>query len=63
MLERVLNSGSLSSRYLSGFSPPSPVLLLAPMRFILMAKVEWASMDKLPKLMAPENENKIEITR
>ena len=45
--------------YLSGFSPPSPVLDLAPIRFIAIASVVWASIDILPKLMAPAEKHRI----
>ena len=34
-------------------SPPSPVLLLAPMRFIAMASVSWVSRLMDPREMAP----------
>ena len=37
----------------SGSSPPSPVLLLPPMRFIAMASPSWASAEMEPKLIAP----------
>ena len=37
----------------SGSSPPSPVLLLPPMRFMAMASVSWASAEIEPKLIAP----------
>lgn len=33
--------------------PPSPVLDLAPMRFMAVARVVWASLEMDPKLMAP----------
>ena len=36
-----------------GSSPPSPVLDLAPMRFMAMASVSWASRDSDPRLIAP----------
>ncbi len=36
-----------------GSSPPSPVLLLPPRRFIAMASVSWASAEIEPKLIAP----------
>ena len=32
----------------SASSPPSPVLVLAPMRFIAMASVSWASIEIEP---------------
>ena len=38
---------------LAGSSPPSPVLLLPPIRFIAMARVSCASLLMEPKLMAP----------
>src|ERR1700722_17853119 len=37
----------------AGSSPPSPVLLLPPMRFIAMASVSWASLLIEPYDMAP----------
>src|SRR5205085_259913 len=37
----------------SGSSPPSPVLLLPPRRFMAMASVSWASAEIEPKLIAP----------
>ena len=37
----------------SGSSPPSPVLLLPPRRFIAMASVSCASAEIEPKLIAP----------
>src|SRR5205085_4464978 len=37
----------------SGSSPPSPVLLLPPRRFIATASVSWASAEIEPKLIAP----------
>ena len=37
----------------AGSSPPSPVLLLPPMRFIAIASVSCASADSEPKLIAP----------
>jgi len=52
MAERRLFSGSCA-KYLSGTSPPSPVLLLAPSLFIAIASVVWVSYDILPKLIAP----------
>ena len=52
IFDLLLNIGS-SFRYLSAFSPPSPVLDLPPALFIAIANVEWASIDKLPKLIAP----------
>jgi hypothetical protein len=36
-----------------GSSPPSPVLLLPPMRFMAMASVSCASAEIEPKLIAP----------
>ena len=36
----------------SGFSPPSPVLDLAPMRFMAIASARCASSEMAPKLMA-----------
>ncbi len=39
--------------YLSAFSPPSPVFDFPPILFMAMAKVVWASMEMLPKDMAP----------
>ncbi len=36
-----------------GFSPPSPVLLLPPRRFMAMAIASWASLLMEPKDMAP----------
>src|SRR5262249_59520732 len=36
-----------------GSSPPSPVLLLPPMRFMAMASVSWASLLIEPYDMAP----------
>ncbi len=38
---------------LSAFSPPSPVLDFPPILFMAMARVVWASMEMLPKDMAP----------
>ena len=43
--------GSFSKR--AGSSPPSPELLLAPMRFIATAKVSCASLPSAPKDIAP----------
>ena len=37
----------------AGSSPPSPVLLLPPMRFMAMASVSWASAEIEPNDMAP----------
>ena len=37
----------------TGSSPPSPVLLLPPMRFMAMARVSWASLLIEPNDMAP----------
>ena len=37
----------------SSRSPPSPVLLLPPMRFMAMARFSWASPLIEPKLIAP----------
>ena len=37
----------------AGSSPPSPVLLLPPSRFIATASVSCASADNEPKLIAP----------
>jgi hypothetical protein len=36
-----------------GSSPPSPVLLLPPMRFMATASVAWASVEMEPSDMAP----------
>jgi len=52
MADRRLYSGSVA-RYLSGTSPPSPVLLLPPSLFIATASVVCVSYDMLPKLIAP----------
>lgn len=52
IFDRLLNCGS-SLRYLSAFSPPSPVLDFPPILFIAMARLVWASMEMLPKLIAP----------
>ncbi|MNN42902.1 hypothetical protein D3C81_1571120 [compost metagenome] len=37
----------------SGCSPPSPVLLRPPMRFMAIAIASWASLEMEPKDMAP----------
>ena len=37
----------------AGSSPPSPVLLLPPRRFMAMASVSWLSAEIEPKLIAP----------
>ena len=42
-----------SRRNRAGSSPPSPVLLRPPIRFMAMASDSWASLLMLPKLMAP----------
>jgi hypothetical protein len=39
--------------YLAESSPPSPVLLLPPMRFMAMAMDSWVSLLMEPKDMAP----------
>ena len=52
MAERRLLRGSCA-RYLSGTSPPSPVLLLPPSLFIAIARVVCVSWEMLPKLIAP----------
>ena len=51
-LDRVLNR--------SGDSPPSPVLLFPPTRFIATASVSCASLEMEPRLIAPvQNRRKI----
>ena len=42
-----------SGENLVGSSPPSPVLLLAPRRFIATAIVSWASLEIDPREIAP----------
>ena len=44
---------STSEWYRALSSPPSPVLLRVPSRFIARANASWASMLRAPKLMAP----------
>src|SRR5438552_6342425 len=48
-----LESPLASKVYRLGSSPPSPVLLLPPMRFMAMASVSWASLLIGPYDMAP----------
>lgn len=52
--ERKLLSAGWFFRYRSGLSPPSPVFDLAPMRFIAIARVVWASQEMLPNDIAPD---------
>ena len=42
-----------SGTYRSGSSPPSPLLLMPPRRFMAMARASWASWLMEPKDMAP----------
>ncbi len=53
LIDDRLESPSAIGRKRSGSSPPSPVLDLAPSRFIAIARVSWASCEIEPYDIAP----------
>ena len=53
MADLLLLLESFWLRYRDSFSPPSPVFDFPPKRFMATAKVECASMEILPKDIAP----------
>ena len=51
--ERPSPSTSVRGRKRAGSSPPSPLLLLPPIRFMAIASTSWASRERAPRLMPP----------